>query len=220
MNAWSAYFRHQEARMFGIAFRASPTGEHESDRRVTILAGDQSDCQFLAALARNFSGAAQLDIIIDDGSHVPSHQLRSLEALFFSALKPGGLYIVEDVETSYWDIPNAELYGYPFPGVGAHSTLSFVEHMTLLVDVLNQRFMVQKNQYRPDYYLISPKLDPHVESLTFAQNIIILRKKTTNQFDNSELMTHRSTGNAISQWLNSTIAQTLVGNARRSLCDR
>ncbi len=41
------------------------------------------------------------DIIIDDGSHVPQHQIISLACLL-PALNPGGLYIIEDLETSYW----------------------------------------------------------------------------------------------------------------------
>ncbi len=47
------------------------------------------------------------DIIIDDGSHVPQHQIISLACLL-RALNPGGLYIIEDLKTSYWcwsDLP-------------------------------------------------------------------------------------------------------------------
>jgi len=40
--------------------------------------------------------------INDDGSHVPEHQLFSFDYLFHELLMPGGTYIIEDVETSYW----------------------------------------------------------------------------------------------------------------------
>ena len=33
-------------------------------------------------------------MIVDDGSHVPEHQQATLEGLW-SALKPGGVYIIE-----------------------------------------------------------------------------------------------------------------------------
>lgn len=40
------------------------------------------------------------DIIIDDGSHMTSHQLKSLE-LLWDKLKPSGHYIIEDLHTSF-----------------------------------------------------------------------------------------------------------------------
>jgi hypothetical protein len=39
------------------------------------------------------------DIIIDDGSHMTLHQLKSLSILF-EKVKPGGLYVCEDLHTS------------------------------------------------------------------------------------------------------------------------
>jgi hypothetical protein len=41
------------------------------------------------------------DIIIDDGSHVASHQKISFETLF-PLLAPGGIYVIEDMHTAYW----------------------------------------------------------------------------------------------------------------------
>ena len=60
-------------------------------------------------MLRNFLWLAlvqdnRYDIIIDDGSHVPQHQITSLACLL-PALNPGGLYIIENVETSYWCDP-------------------------------------------------------------------------------------------------------------------
>jgi hypothetical protein len=40
------------------------------------------------------------DIIIDDGSHITSHQFKSLEYLW-SKLKYSGIYIIEDLHTSF-----------------------------------------------------------------------------------------------------------------------
>lgn len=44
---------------------------------------------------------APYDIIIDDGSHMVRHVIASFEALF-PYLRRGGLYIIEDLHTSYW----------------------------------------------------------------------------------------------------------------------
>jgi hypothetical protein len=39
----------------------------------------------------------QFDIIIDDGSHILDHQLKSFK-IFFKHLKDNGLYIIEDIQ--------------------------------------------------------------------------------------------------------------------------
>jgi hypothetical protein len=61
-------------------------------------AGDQSDETFLARLISHYGG---FDIVIDDGSHIASHVHASFRALF-PAVRPGGWYVIEDLETSYW----------------------------------------------------------------------------------------------------------------------
>ena len=43
---------------------------------------------------------SELDIIIDDGSHINEHVIRTFQYLF-PKLKPGGIYVVEDTQTSY-----------------------------------------------------------------------------------------------------------------------
>ena len=40
----------------------------------------------------------KFDLIIEDGSHVPEHQASCL-ALGFEKLKPGGMYVLEDIHT-------------------------------------------------------------------------------------------------------------------------
>lgn len=50
------------------------------------------------------------DIIIDDGSHYMHDQQRSFELLYYSQLNEGGVYIIEDLWTSYIDYyQNAKL---------------------------------------------------------------------------------------------------------------
>ena len=66
-------------------------------------------------------------IIVDDGSHVPWHQLLTFEIMFETWLKPGGLYIIEDVETSYLDGTNPRIYGYDIIDAGLGKKGSVVE---------------------------------------------------------------------------------------------
>lgn len=68
-----------------------------------IVTGDQADEvfleNFLASLRYDDPDFA-FDVIIDDGGHMMDQQLVSLQTLW-KAVKPGGTYFVEDLETSY-----------------------------------------------------------------------------------------------------------------------
>ncbi|MDR3414530.1 MAG: hypothetical protein P4L87_26790 [Formivibrio sp.] len=66
--------------------------------RIKIYRGDQSFAADLAQLQKN---EGPFDIIIDDGSHLNQHQLFSFGCLFH-ALREKGLYVIEDVHTSFW----------------------------------------------------------------------------------------------------------------------
>lgn len=54
----------------------------------------------------------KFDIIIDDGSHLPNHQVASLE-VFGAYLKKGGVYIIEDINGAHIDTlrPSLEATG-------------------------------------------------------------------------------------------------------------
>ena len=51
----------------------------------------------LAALVQLAQDCGPFDLIVDDGSHIATHQLIALTALF-PYVAPGGLYIVEDAD--------------------------------------------------------------------------------------------------------------------------
>ena len=48
----------------------------------------------------SFSGLGPFDVIIDDGSHMTADQQKSFE-LLWPAVAPGGVYVIEDLHTSY-----------------------------------------------------------------------------------------------------------------------
>jgi len=66
--------------------------QFEGDRR-RIFVGDQGDYAFLRQVTE--SAARPFDIIIDDGSHLVSHQLRSFDYLF-ATMSDHGIYVIED----------------------------------------------------------------------------------------------------------------------------
>lgn len=51
--------------------------------------------------AKDMKPLGMFDIIIDDGSHYMSQQQKSFELLYYSQLSKDGIYIIEDLWTSY-----------------------------------------------------------------------------------------------------------------------
>jgi hypothetical protein len=74
-----------------------------------VLRCDQSSNQSLVQL-RNFLCERDVAVILDDGSHIPEHQLITFNMLF-GVLREGGVYVIEDIKCSYWRYGG--LYGYP-----------------------------------------------------------------------------------------------------------
>ena len=129
-----------------------------------MFKGDQSDVEFLEHFKKRTGG--NYDIIIDDGSHVPSHQKITFEALW-SSVVPGGYYVIEDLETSYWK-ETAEIYGYTFTG-----QKSLVEHMKLVADAVNKKYS--------DFNSPLPSLYDDISSIKFGANIAIIQKQTLEE---------------------------------------
>lgn len=64
-----------------------------------------------AEAVRSFLNQAPFDLIIEDGSHYPEHQVLVLLA-GIRALKPGGLYLLEDIHTSHPHYSHSRLQSY------------------------------------------------------------------------------------------------------------
>lgn len=94
LKMWYSYF--PGARIYALD---SANHTDKDNDRVTTMICDQSDRESLRR-ALNAIGEP-LDVVIDDGGHYMHQQQISLGVLF-PALRPGGLYFIEDLHTSYW----------------------------------------------------------------------------------------------------------------------
>lgn len=107
LRMWKRYFPF--GRMTGIDIYDK---SRLAEPRIHLYQGDQSDESFLREIN---SKEGPFDIIIDDGSHMQSHVIKSFEVLF-PLLKSGGIYIIEDTQTSYWpsfEGSTAEMHSIP-----------------------------------------------------------------------------------------------------------
>ncbi len=93
IRMWAEYFPN--ATVFGLDIAESAlkvTGD-----RIKIQLLDQSDAAALGTFARE---NGPFDLIVEDGSHIWSHQIIGMQTLI-PHLAAGGHYIVEDLHTSY-----------------------------------------------------------------------------------------------------------------------
>jgi SAM-dependent methyltransferase len=98
LKLWRDYF--PKGRITGVDLRVPPGLEGEA--RIAAYAGDQSDTAFLTDVAGK-SAPEGFDVIIDDASHLGVPTRAAFWHLFERHLKPGGLYVIEDWGTGYWD---------------------------------------------------------------------------------------------------------------------
>lgn len=77
-------------------FRLSQAGANISGN-VKVLQFDSTSPRLL----RHLPKGTAFDVIIDDGSHAGEDQVATFQLLFLSKLKPGGWYMIEDVEDEF-----------------------------------------------------------------------------------------------------------------------
>ena len=74
----------------------------KAGERIRTFKGSQEDLDFLSDMAQT-TAPDGFDIIIDDASHLGLSTKKSFWHLFNNHLKSGGIYVIEDWGTGYWD---------------------------------------------------------------------------------------------------------------------
>jgi hypothetical protein len=174
MGLWQQYLPNLF--LYGIDIRHEGSGE-----MYQWIRGDQSCLADLEALNALIDRRRHpIWFINDDGSHIPEHQLLTMDYLFLNVLEEGGVYIIEDIETSYWS--RGGLYGYDTRYGYLHPD-SLVEKFKRLVDYVNLDLIKTEDQQHLDEqtsYLSKATKDA-IASIRFGRNCIMIRKKNQNQ---------------------------------------
>lgn len=115
----------------------------------------------------------KFDIIIDDGSHRSSDVIRSFSR-YFPFLENGGIYIIEDLHTSYWQDFEGGLFT-------PKSSMSFLKSLT---DLLNHEHWRNNHsrtailsEYAREYDISFSETDLwNIHSTEFINSLCIIRK--------------------------------------------
>jgi hypothetical protein len=120
LQMWRHYFGDR-ARIFGVDINPDCKKFEEPGTRIFI--GDQEDRAFLAKIAAEIG---PIDVLIEDGGHTMGQQIATFEVMY-PAMAPRGVFLIEDLHTSYWSEFGG---GYRNPG-------SFMEYAKDHIDKIN-----------------------------------------------------------------------------------
>ena len=159
LRMWRSFFPF--SRVFAIDI--NDKSPHE-ERRIKIFKGSQSDTLFLEKM---LAKTGNLDVIIDDGSHFSKDVITSFEYLF-PHLNHGGVYVIEDTQTSYWKACGGSM------DKQEKTTMNYFKD---LVDGINyEEFPVPG--YQANYF------EKNIVSIHFYHNIIFIKKDKNNKGSN------------------------------------
>jgi hypothetical protein len=166
---WKEYF--YRSHILGIDI--NPDCKKYEESRISVEIGSQADGAFLSKTWQQYG---PFDMILDDGSHMNEHVIYSFEHLWGS-VKSGGIYIIEDVGTSYWDEW----------GGGFLRENTSMEYFKKLSDDINfrglQNFNTSNVHARREDWLTNlsnetqPDCITDIESINFLNGIIIITKR-------------------------------------------
>lgn len=153
LRMWSDYFKN--GKIYGIdLFDKSGIILPE---RTKLFKGSQNDSDFLASV---ISETGQPDIIIDDASHQNRLTIESFTILF-PHLKKGGIYVVEDLESSWWREHGFD--GEPnYNNMNAKTSINFLRY---LINDVNAKHLPADPGFLP------------IESIHFYTNMAAIVKK-------------------------------------------
>lgn len=154
LRMWKAYFPNAQIHGLDILDKS-----HVKEKRITVWQGSQTDAGLLQSIHKAAGG---FDVVIDDGSHRNDHVIRSFEILF-PLLNPGGMYVIEDVQTSYWPQYGGKL---AIHDEGPHTTMGYFKRRA---DRLNHQ------EFRGGDFVPEP-LDTEIDGVFFWHNLIALSK--------------------------------------------
>lgn len=153
LQMWKNYFG-PNARIFGID--VNPACKELEEENIEIFIGSQSNRLFLRNIKDKIG---KIDILIDDGGHMMSQQIISFEELF-PLLSSQGVYLCEDVHTSYW---------LKFGG-GYKRSGTFIEYAKNIIDKINAYHSEQTYQLNVDDFTRS------INSIHFYDSIVVIEK--------------------------------------------
>ena len=157
LQMWRSYFG-PKAKIWGIDI--DPRCKLLEEQNTNIIIGSQEDETFLESI---YDITGPIDILIDDGGHTQKQQIKTFKILF-DKIKNDGVYLCEDVHTSYW-------LSY---GGGSNRMGTFIQFTKKLIDKLNA-YHSEENSLQVDSFTKSAKSIHYYDSIVVIEKGIITK---------------------------------------------
>lgn len=154
IQMWRDYFGGNVT-VFGVDI--NPNCERFAQPGVKIIIGDQGDRGFLRSIAPTLP---PIDILIDDGGHTMQQQIRTFEEMF-PQIAPHGVYLCEDLHTSYWR---------EFSG-GYRRKGTFIEYSKNFIDALHAWHTREPKRFSVSDFTRS------VHSVHYYDSVVVIEKR-------------------------------------------
>ena len=153
LQMWRHYLGPQ-AQIVGVDI--NPACSQFAEPGIDVVIGDQAQPETHRRLRERYG---TFDVVIDDGGHTMEQQITTFRELY-PAVKPGGLYLAEDLHTSY----------HPPWGGGLGRPGTFIELAKQLVDQLHA-------WYGPPQGLKVDYITRTTFALHFYDSMLVLEKR-------------------------------------------
>lgn len=157
LEMWNDYFNN-DCKIYGVDI--DPECLNIDIPNAEIIIGDQGSADFWASVKKKIT---KPDIIIDDGGHRMDQQITTFTSMF-NFLSKDGVYICEDMHTSYW---------HEFGG-GHNNPSSFIEFTKHFIDAINA-WHHKPTESSNDHGDLS--FTQKTESVTFYDSVIVIEKR-------------------------------------------
>ena len=162
LQMWKHYFGPR-ARIVGVD--TNPACSALEEDRIEIHIGDQGDAGFLQGLC---SEIGEFHVLIDDGGHLMRQQIVTFEQMF-PRLATDGIYLVEDLHTSYWPEYGGG-YKRSAAWLGFGKPRTFIEYAKDLIDALHAWHSREPNRLAVSDFTTSAR------ALHFYESMLVIEK--------------------------------------------
>jgi len=180
LTMWKKYFDN-DTKIVGTDILPECKNYENQEDNVFVEIGDQTDKEFLQGVSKLHG---PFNIIIDDGGHSWKQQIVSFETLF-PELKPGGIYVIEDLHTSYWRDGKNFLKQNGIKDKFPDLDLTYGDYDICTTDYLKNlvdKVMISGKSFTRYQELNGTKLDyfeNNIEFIHFYKSMCFIKKKET-----------------------------------------
>lgn len=197
---WSEYFDHQDSRVVALdldltlflgnlpvlrqkgfnqsrlAAAVEANASALTEQAQVLIGGDPGKTLMMSGLAA-LHAHGPYDVIRDDASHIHTDIIATFEALFTTVLRPGGIYIIEDL---WMDVAPKHATDIPLD-----QSLEFTYFFRLARDAVNINWALHQGSqtgatWQTAHIQSLPigALDAWVDSVEFNRGLIVIRKRS------------------------------------------